>query len=84
MAQSGKRDLPAANDPVPENDELRSEELCMKSEDLREHSQALIGKAQTLCRKSRMLRRMNLFLAATNPAPDARSKQPRAEKLLEV
>ncbi|MEN3327203.1 MAG: hypothetical protein V7638_2010 [Acidobacteriota bacterium] len=86
MAQSGKRDLPAANDPVPENEELRntSEELCVKSEDLREYSQALLGKVQELCRASRMLRRMNLFLAATNPAPDARNKQPRAEKLLEI
>lgn len=84
MAQSGKRDLPAANDRVPENEELRSEELCMKSEDLREYSQALIGKAQDLCRASRRLRRMSLFLVATNPAPDARNKQPRAEKLLEI
>jgi hypothetical protein len=43
MAQSEKRDLPAANDPVPDNVEWRdvSEELRVKSEDLREYSQAI-------------------------------------------
>jgi hypothetical protein len=36
MAQSGKRDLPAAKDPVPGNEEFRdvSEDLRVKSEDL--------------------------------------------------
>jgi hypothetical protein len=86
MPQSGKRDLPAANDPVSGKEELpdSSEELRVRSEDLRGYSQALIGEAQDLCRASRMLRRINLFLAATNPAPDARNKQPRAEKLIEI
>ena len=86
MPQSGKSDLPAANDPVPGNVEVRdfSEELRVKSEDLREHSQALIGEARDLCHASRMLRRVNLFLAATNPAPDARNKQLGAKKLVKV
>jgi len=86
MAQSGKRDLPAANDPVPGNVEVRdiSEVLRVKSEDLREYSQALIGETEELCRASHMLRRVNLFLAAINPAPDACNKQTRAEKLIEI
>lgn len=86
MPQSGKRDLLAANDPVPGNVEVRdiSEVLRVKSEDLREYSQALIGEARDLCHASRMLRRVNLFLAAINPAPNARNKQPGAKKLVKI
>jgi hypothetical protein len=86
MTQSDKRDLPAANDPVPGNEELRgiSEGLRVKSEDLREYSQVLVGEAQELCRASRKLRRMNLFLAAINPAPDARNKHRGAKKLVKI
>jgi|GEM_PF-2794699 len=78
MAQSGHHDsLTPANDTVAgEERGDKSEKLRVKSEDLREYSQVLVGRAQDLCRASRKLRRMNLFLAAINPAPDARKNQP--------
>lgn len=86
MTQSDKRDLPAADYPVRGNVEFRdiSEDLRVKSEDLREYSQVLIGEAQKLCRASRRLRHVNLLLAATNPARDARNKRPPAGKLIEI